>query len=98
MLGNISLDHKSMDELRGLFGGFLGAARKAVVNLDDPEARMLADQLDPAKLIGFGFDAPARRSPGADLELTARRVALHARRRRASSMPSRSPCPAATMR
>ena len=57
VLGNISLDHKSMDELRGLFGGFLGAARKAVVNLDDPESRAIADYLDPAKLIGFGFDS-----------------------------------------
>ena len=39
VLTNITLDHKEMDELRGLFAGFLGAARKAVVNLDDPEAR-----------------------------------------------------------
>ncbi len=39
VLTNISLDHKEMDELRQLFAGFLGAARKAVLNLDDPEVR-----------------------------------------------------------
>ena len=43
VLTNISLDHLAMDELRGLFAGFLGAARKAVLNLDDPETRALAD-------------------------------------------------------
>jgi UDP-N-acetylmuramate--alanine ligase len=58
VLGNISLDHKSMDELRGLFAGFLGAASKAVVNLDDPESRIIADTIDPAKMVGFGIDAP----------------------------------------
>src|SRR5436190_12954813 len=42
VLGNISLDHKEMDELRSLFGGFLAAAGKAVVNLDDPESRVIA--------------------------------------------------------
>src|SRR3712207_1790633 len=43
VLTNISLDHKEMTELRQLFAGFLNAARKAVLNLDDPEARILAE-------------------------------------------------------
>jgi UDP-N-acetylmuramate--alanine ligase len=51
VLNNVSLDHKEMDELRALFGGFLGAAGKAVVNMDDEESRTLA----PAGAIGFGF-------------------------------------------
>jgi UDP-N-acetylmuramate--alanine ligase len=42
VLNNVSLDHKSMEELRALFGDFLGRAETAVVNLDDPEARALA--------------------------------------------------------
>jgi UDP-N-acetylmuramate--alanine ligase len=42
VLNNVSLDHKSMEELRGLFGDFLERAGTAVVNLDDPEARGLA--------------------------------------------------------
>jgi UDP-N-acetylmuramate--alanine ligase len=70
VLGNISLDHKSMDELRALFEGFLGAAKKIVVNLDDPEARLIAEQLDPTKLIGFGFDSHGATLSARALELT----------------------------
>jgi UDP-N-acetylmuramate--alanine ligase len=70
VLGNISLDHKSMDELRGLFGNFLSTARKAVVNLDDPEARAIADRIDPSRLIGFGFDSPGAALSAGALELT----------------------------
>jgi UDP-N-acetylmuramate-alanine ligase len=54
VLTNISLDHKEMGELRALFGDFLRTARKAVLNLDDPEARILADSVPPEKLIGYG--------------------------------------------
>ena len=39
MLNNISLDHKSMDELRALFGDFVGKAEMAVLNLDNAEDR-----------------------------------------------------------
>jgi UDP-N-acetylmuramate--alanine ligase len=42
LLNNVSLDHKSMEELRALFGDFLGRAETAVVNFDDPEVRALA--------------------------------------------------------
>jgi UDP-N-acetylmuramate--alanine ligase len=69
VVGNISLDHKEMDELRTLFGGFLGAAGKAVVNLDDPEARLLADRLPADRLISFGFDSPAAMLKGRNLRL-----------------------------
>ena len=70
VLGNISLDHKSMDELRGLFGNFLSTARKAVVNLDDPESRAIADRIDLSNLIGFGFDSPGATLAAGALELT----------------------------
>ena len=69
VLGNISLDHKEMDELRSLFSGFLAASGKAVVNLDDPEARLIADALPSERLIGFGFDSPATALQGRNLEL-----------------------------
>jgi UDP-N-acetylmuramate--alanine ligase len=69
VLGNISLDHKEMDELRSLFAGFLAAADKAVVNLDDPETRMLSDQLPEERRIGFGFDSPGAVLTGRNLEL-----------------------------
>jgi len=41
VLLNISLDHKSMDELRGLFAAFLTASKIAVINADNPEALAL---------------------------------------------------------
>jgi len=69
VLTNISLDHKEMDELRGLFAGFLNAARKAVLNLDDAETRALADALPKDKVIGYGFDAPGADVIGKDLQL-----------------------------
>ncbi len=70
VLTNISLDHKEMDELRALFAGFLTAARKAVVNLDDPDTRALADALPDDKRIGYGFDSPGAAVMGKDLQLT----------------------------
>ena len=68
VLGNISLDHHSMDELRTLFGSFLGRADKAVVNLDDPETRILSDLLPANRRIGFGFDSPGATLSARNLE------------------------------
>jgi len=45
VVSNISLDHKSMEELRDLFGGFTGRARTAVLNLDNPETAALAQTM-----------------------------------------------------
>ncbi|MFN7167618.1 MAG: UDP-N-acetylmuramate--L-alanine ligase [Pannonibacter sp.] len=39
---NISLDHKSMDELRALFDGFAARAETVVLNLDNPETARMA--------------------------------------------------------
>ena len=69
VLTNISLDHLAMDQLRGLFAGFLGAARKAILNLDDPESRALADLVPGDKCIGYGFDSPGADLAGRNLEL-----------------------------
>ena len=69
VLTNISLDHKEMDELRALFEGFLGVAQKSVVNLDDPETRVIADALPAERCIGYGFDSPAAALIGRNLEL-----------------------------
>jgi UDP-N-acetylmuramate--alanine ligase len=41
VVNNISLDHKSMDELRALFRDFTAKARTAVLNLDNEETRAL---------------------------------------------------------
>ncbi len=41
VLNNIALDHKSMDELRALFTGFLSHARVAVLNADSEDVMAL---------------------------------------------------------
>jgi UDP-N-acetylmuramate--alanine ligase len=55
VLGNVSLDHKSLEELRDLFGAFLARADIAVVNADDAEAAALAHRAKA--LVTFGIDA-----------------------------------------
>ena len=71
VLTNISLDHKEMEELRSLFASFLLRARRAVVNLDDPETRAIADVLPADQRVGYGFDSPGAYFMGKSLELTA---------------------------
>lgn len=56
VLNNIALDHKSMEELRRLFAAFIGKAHMAVVNLDNDEARALAAQRPPDKVIGYSME------------------------------------------
>jgi UDP-N-acetylmuramate--alanine ligase len=55
VVSNISLDHKSMEELRDLFGGFTGRAAKAVLNLDNLETQALAQTLPSEKVITFAL-------------------------------------------
>jgi UDP-N-acetylmuramate--alanine ligase len=42
VVNNISLDHKSLDELRTLFSGFIAKAQRVVLNLDNAETAALA--------------------------------------------------------
>ena len=46
VLNNVSLDHKSLEELRGLFGAFAGKAVTTVVNVGDAESAALAMGLE----------------------------------------------------
>ena len=69
VLTNISLDHMTIDELHGLFGEFLSRSGKVILNLDDPETRLLADAMPDDKLIGYGFDSPGAMLAGRNLEL-----------------------------
>ena len=57
VLTNISLDHKSLDELRNLFGGFASKAEAVVANVDDDETRMLAAALPAEQVVTCGFDS-----------------------------------------
>ena len=55
VLLNVSLDHKSIEELRVLFGDFLAASGTAVVNLDSEEAGHLAARA--GRVVTFGVRA-----------------------------------------
>ncbi|MGD9665248.1 MAG: Mur ligase family protein, partial [Novosphingobium sp.] len=54
VLLNVSLDHKSMDELRALFADFLGRSRVAAINADDAEALALLPHAND--VITFGIE------------------------------------------
>ncbi len=59
VLNNVSLDHKSLDELRALFGGFAARAGRVVVNVGDAEARVLAETIAADKRTTFAVDGDA---------------------------------------
>ena len=68
VVSNISLDHKSMEELRDLFGGFTGRAEKAVLNLDNVETQGLAQTLPADKVITFALGEESATLNAHDLE------------------------------
>ena len=55
VLTNVSLDHKSLEELRGLFSAYLERARSTVINLDDEESRRFVDRSSAS--LTFGIEA-----------------------------------------
>jgi UDP-N-acetylmuramate--alanine ligase len=59
VLNNVSLDHKSMEELRTLFGGFIAKAGTAVVNRDNGEGAALAMALPAERLLTFAIESEA---------------------------------------
>ncbi|WP_375397012.1 glutamate ligase domain-containing protein [uncultured Sphingomonas sp.] len=65
VLNNVSLDHKSLDELRALFGDFAARARHVVANAGDPETSALLAGL--ASVTSFAVEG--------DADLSARAVA-----------------------
>jgi UDP-N-acetylmuramate--alanine ligase len=62
VVNNISLDHKSLDELRTLFRSFIARARIAVLNLDNAETAALAAELKPGQVVTYSL-----RTASADL-------------------------------
>jgi UDP-N-acetylmuramate--alanine ligase len=79
VLNNVAVDHKSIEELRGLFGGFLAAAGKSVVNADNAEAAALGTDA-----LSFGLIAASdlratdlvERPDGVDFSVNEARVTL----------------------
>src|SRR6201997_2074069 len=71
VVNNISLDHKSLDELRSLFRDFIAKAQTVVLNLDNSETAALLVGLKPGQAITYSlnstqghlFASPPVRSP-----------------------------------
>ncbi|MES2097234.1 MAG: Mur ligase family protein [Pseudomonadota bacterium] len=59
VLNNVSLDHKSLDELRQLFGDFIAKAETAIVNLDNADGAALARTLPAERVVTFGLTSDA---------------------------------------
>jgi len=57
VVNNISLDHKSVDELRTLFRGFIAKAQTVVLNLDNAETAALLAGLKPAQAITYSLSS-----------------------------------------
>ncbi|HZZ35606.1 MAG TPA: Mur ligase family protein, partial [Caulobacteraceae bacterium] len=53
VVNNIALDHKSMDELRGLFADFAAKAGTVVLNLDNAETAALSPGVEKGRLVTF---------------------------------------------
>jgi UDP-N-acetylmuramate--alanine ligase len=54
---NISLDHKSMDELRVLFGEFVARAETVILNLDNDETKQMAQECPQAVSYSLAHEA-----------------------------------------
>ena len=59
VLNNVSLDHKSLDELNLLFGDFIAKSEIAIVNLDNHDGARLAGSLPANRVVGFALNADA---------------------------------------
>src|ERR1700731_1155371 len=57
VVNNISLDHKSLDELRALFRGFVAKAQTVVLNLDNAETAALLAGLKPGQAVTYSLNS-----------------------------------------
>jgi UDP-N-acetylmuramate--alanine ligase len=85
VLNNVSLDHKSMDELRALFGAFLAKAKIAIVNCDNAEAFALGARLPREAVRTYSLADPAADFFAADIAPTREGVAFTAIERSAAA-------------
>src|SRR5215470_6602883 len=56
-LNNISLDHKSLDELRALFRDFIAKAQTVVLNIDNAETAALSRGLKPEQSFTYSLNS-----------------------------------------
>ncbi len=57
VVNNVSLDHKSLDELRTLFRGFVAKAQTVVLNLDNAETAALLVGSKPGQAVTYSLGA-----------------------------------------
>jgi UDP-N-acetylmuramate--alanine ligase len=81
VVNNISLDHKSLDELRALFRDFIAKAQTVVLNLDNAETAALAADVTPGQAVTYSLNsaqadlrasAPMRSPTGIAFQVTTR--------------------------
>ncbi len=81
VVNNIPLDHKSLDELRTLFSGFIAKAQTVVLNLDNAETAALAANVKPGQAVTYSLratqadlhaSAPIRSPTGVAFQVKAR--------------------------
>src|SRR5215468_4566110 len=81
VVNNISLDHKSLDELRTLFRGFVANAPTVVLNLDNAETAALLTGLKPGQAVTYSLNGaqadlvaskPVRSATGIAFQVKAR--------------------------
>ncbi|MEO0031811.1 MAG: hypothetical protein RIS94_1569 [Pseudomonadota bacterium] len=87
VLNNVSLDHKSLEELRDLFGDFLARAAVAVVNADDAESVALLPRAHASLTFGFAPEAQVSVDPDSVREAATRISATVVDRRDDSAHP-----------
>ena len=76
VLNNVTLDHKSLEELRHLFGDFAAKAETVVLNLDDDEVRLLAAALPAERLITYSLNGSEADLRGTDIREEAFAISL----------------------
>jgi UDP-N-acetylmuramate--alanine ligase len=81
VLNNVALDHKSMEELRSLFGAFIGKAQVAVLNRDNAETATLASHLPPEIALTFSLTHPSAHLYADALEPTSGGIGFFVRER-----------------
>jgi len=88
VVNNIALDHKTMEELRALFRGYVSRATTAVLNLDNGETEALSRSLPSAQTLTFSRDRPEADLWAHDIRPTATGVDFQVR-----STASQTTCP-----
>lgn len=94
VLLNVSLDHKSIQELRRLFGSFVARAEVAAVNFDDEDCLCLSEKAK--KHISFAIKHPKANigiEPGTIIEDATSISAMLVDRRNDTTHPLRLPMP-----